>query len=320
MTADGLTTAEGVTTADGLTTAEGDQTVPGPQASTGGAGREAIQYHYDISRDFYRLWLDSRMVYSCALWPGDFDEDFDAAQVAKLEWHATAMRVDGGGRALDVGCGWGAMLGYLTEERHVGHVTGLTLSADQAAAVTPSDRVEVRLEDWRDHRPERPYDAIVSIGAFEHFARHDLAQAERRAVYRSFFERCGEWLDEGGRLSLQTIAHEDFDPSSGLPSSFFVDQIFPESGLPQLSDIVETAEPVFRLVGFRNDGEHYEHTLRLWQQRLESRQDEACRLVGRDTYRRYVRYLRVSRAMFARRLCTLNRLVLERRRASSPRG
>ncbi len=253
------------------------------------------------------------MVYSCALWPGDLDDDLDRAQLAKLDWHATAAQVDGASRVLDVGCGWGAMLRYLTAERQVHHVTGLTLSSDQFAAIPQSEYAQVRLEDWRDHQPLAPYNAIVSIGAFEHFARHDLSRAERHAVYGSFFDRCALWLSEGGRLALQTIAYEDFDRSTGPVSSFFTEEIFPESALPQLSDIIEAAEGRFRLLALRNDPEHYEHTLRLWQKRLESNQAEASQLVGRETYRRYLRYLRVSRAMFDRRVCTLYRMAFERR-------
>jgi cyclopropane-fatty-acyl-phospholipid synthase len=292
-------------------------TADAAQAPIGGATRKAIEHHYDVGRDFFRLWLDDRLVYSCALWPGDLDDDLDAAQLAKLAWHATAARVDGAARVLDVGCGWGALMQYLVAERHVGHVTGLTLSSDQFSAVPVTDHAEVRLEDWRDHQPLSPYSAIVSIGAFEHFARPDLSRDQRRTVYRNFFDRCALWLVEGGRLSLQTIAFEDFEPSSGAVSSFFTEEIFPESALPQLSDIVETAEQYFRLVGFRSDPEQYSQTLRLWQKRLETNQVEASNLVGRDTYRRYLRYLRVSRAMFDRRVCTLYRMIFERRAAGA---
>lgn len=283
------------------------------RAGTGGAGRQAIEHHYDVGRDFYRLWLDPRLVYSCALWTGELDEDLEGAQLAKLAWHATAARADGAGRVLDIGCGWGAMLRYLVDERGVGHATGLTLSADQASACASSDRYDARVEDWRDHRPDGGYDAIISIGAFEHFARDDLTRTERVAIYRDFFERCAGWLPAGGRLSLQTIAYEDYDRTSSTTSSFFIEEIFPESGLPQLSDIINAAEGWFRLVGFRSDATHYEQTLRLWQANLEAKSAEATQVVGRETYRRYLRYLRVSRAMFQRRVCTLYRLALERR-------
>ena len=285
-----------------------------PDAS-GGASRQAIEHHYDVGRDFYALWLDPRMVYSCAYWPGEPDADLGAAQVAKLDWHATAAQVDGAPRVLDVGCGWGAMLAYLSGERAVQHVVGLTLSADQAGYIRDRQPgVDVRLEDWRDHHPDGTYDAIISIGAFEHFARPELTTTERRGVYQSFFERCASWLPADGRLSLQTIGYEDFDEAKGPVSSFFTQDVFPESTLPYLSDIVVAAEPSFRVRAVRSDGEQYAHTLKLWQGRLEVRKDEAIASVGRETYRHYLRYLRVSRAMFERRICTLYRLVLERRR------
>ena len=154
------------------------------QSPIGGASRQAIEHHYDIGREFYRLWLDTRLVYSCALWTGSLGGDPEVGSVGEARLARDRGPVDGASHVLDVGCGWGAMVRYLAEERHVGHVTGLTLSSDQARAGPSSDHAEVRLEDWRDHRPARPYDAIISIGAFEHFARDDLPRPERRGVYR----------------------------------------------------------------------------------------------------------------------------------------
>ncbi len=278
-----------------------------------GATQQAIEHHYDVGRDFYRLWLGPSMVYSSALWLGELDDDLEAAQATKLAWHASTAGVNRTSRVLDVGCGWGAMLRYLSDEHQVCHATGLTLSRDQADAVEARQGVDVRLKDWREHVPSAPYDAIISIGAFEHFARHELTREQRREVYRGFFERCASWLVPGGRMSLQTIAYEDFEPDRQSASAFFTDEIFPESSLPSLSDIVVACEPTFRLVAFRSDGAQYSQTLRLWQNRLEANRDRAMELVDRATYRRYLRYLRVSRAMFDRRVCTLYRLGLERR-------
>ena len=301
----------------------GAESRAGTAGTPAGASRSAIEHHYDVGSDFYRLWLDREMVYSCALWDGPLDDGLDDAQVAKLAWHADSARVDGAARVLDVGCGWGAMLRYLTGSRGVGHATGLTLSADQAAAAasaSASASVEVRLEDWREHRPEQPYDAVISIGAFEHFARNDLDTAGRRSVYSAFFAACSGWLRAGGRLSLQTIAYEDFDTGSGTESRFFTEEIFPESSLPVLTDIVAASDPWFGIEVLRSDAAHYEHTLELWQRRLQAAEGPAIRLVGRDVYRRYVRYLRVSRGLFDRRVCTLYRISLRRRAAPTRLG
>lgn len=291
----------------------GETTQREPPVTTG-ASRQAIEHHYDVGREFYRLWLDDAMVYSCAFWPGELDEDLEAAQRAKLDWHASAARVDGATAVLDVGCGWGALLAHLRLQRGVAEVTGLTLSSDQAeTAAEAAPGAEVRLESWEQHPADRRYDAVISIGAFEHFARQGLSSAARRAIYRRFFRRCAGWLPPGGRLSLQSIAYEDFDPTGKQVSEFFTEEIFPESDLPRLTDVAEAFEPTFRLLSLRSDAEQYAHTLALWQRRLEAAQPAALELVDRSVYRRYLRYLRVSRALFERRSCTLYRLVLERR-------
>lgn len=301
-----------------------------PPGETLGASRAAIEHHYDVGREFYGLWLDSEMVYSCAMWddgspPGG---DLETAQRTKLAWHAESAHAHGAARVLDVGCGWGALARYLVAERGVGHVTGLTLSADQAAYVASSSGsaapepgqggIEVRLEDWRDHRPAEPYDAIVSIGAFEHFARHDLERAERRAVYRSFFDATASWIQPEGWMSLQTIAYDDADPEKVRNFDFLTEEIFPESGLPTLADIVVAAEPSWRIVRLRSDPDHYAATLRIWQDRLEANREAANELVGRSTYRRYTRYLRLCRALFDQRACTLYRISLQRRYDHTP--
>ncbi|MDQ2726695.1 MAG: cyclopropane-fatty-acyl-phospholipid synthase family protein [Actinomycetota bacterium] len=300
--------------------------------SSQGASREAIEHHYDVGADFYALWLDPQLTYSCALWPTEvgrtlgLDDDLDAAQAAKLDLHARwagATRTGAAGRdgekqvrrVLDVGCGWGSMLGHLVDQYGVTDGTGLTLSSDQAARIAAGGRpqLEIHLTDWRDHQPSEPYDGIVSIGSFEHFARGDLGAGERRHVYEQFFERCWAWLRPGGRLSLQSIGMEDVSGGDGPLTEFLSRQVFPESALPRLADIVTAADRWFRVQAVRSDAAHYEHTLHLWQQRLEARKAEATELVGRRTYRHYLRYLRVCRAMFDRGNCTLYRVAFLRR-------
>ncbi len=300
-----------------------------PRGETLGASRAAIEHHYDVGRDFYGLWLDSEMVYSCAMWADGSppDGDLETAQKTKMAWHAESAHAQGAARVLDVGCGWGALARHLVAEHGVEHVTGLTLSADQAAYVASGSgsagpgprqgRIEVRLEDWRDHRPAAPYDAIVSVGAFEHFARHGLERAERRAVYRSFFDAAGGWIRPGGWMSLQTIAYDDADPDKVRNFDFLTEEIFPESGLPTLADVVVAAEPSWRIVKLRSDPDHYAATLRIWQDRLEANRGPATDLVGRSTYRRYARYLRLCRALFDQRACTLYRISLQRRNAAT---
>ncbi len=281
-----------------------------------GASPEAIQHHYDLGNDFYSLWLDPTRTYSCALWERE-DDTLEAAQLRKLDYLAAGARAPGAARVLDVGCGWGSLMRRLVEHHGVGAVTGLTLSDAQAGWIrTWADgRYDVRLENWADHRPDRPYDAIVSIGAFEHFADYGLPRSERVASYTRFFERCREWLPAGGRLALQTIAkgsNVQLDRRAVRELLFIIERIFPESELPWLSEIVEASERRFEVRTLRNDAEHYARTCQAWLDNLGARRDEAVALVGEEHVADYERYLAGSVLCFERQHVGLLRLVLER--------
>jgi cyclopropane fatty-acyl-phospholipid synthase-like methyltransferase len=176
--------------------------------SSAGASEQAIQAHYDVSNDFYALWLDSSMVYSCALWDDeDAGDTLHLAQLRKLDYHLSEAQAHGKARLLDVGSGWGALLERSVTHYGVGHAVGLTLSRAQAdwVAQSASERVSVLLESWADHAPEASYDAIVSIGAFEHFAKIGLAKAQKIDAYRRFFKWCHEHASDNCTLSLQSI-------------------------------------------------------------------------------------------------------------------
>jgi len=261
-----------------------------------GASRAAIQHHYDVGNEFYALWLDPTLSYSCALWrEGD---NLEQAQRAKIAHHLAQIAPPPGARVLDVGCGWGATLFELVGRHHAAAAIGLTLSERQKQHIDQTNvpGVEVLLESWEDHRPAQPYDGIVSVGAFEHFARPDLSAAQRVAIYRRFFGRCHDWLKPGGRLSVQTIAcgnmrREDF-------SSFFASEIFPESDLPTLGEIAEAADCLFEIESVHNDRRDYARTLKAWRANLAARRAEAEALVGPETVHRYDRYFMLAAIAF----------------------
>ncbi|HVY18859.1 MAG TPA: cyclopropane-fatty-acyl-phospholipid synthase family protein [Bauldia sp.] len=275
-----------------------------------GASRAAIQAHYDLSEDFFRLWLGPELVYSAALFEGD--EDLAAAQMRKLDHHIGAARARGAGRVLDIGCGWGALLRRLVQSAGVREATGLTLSASQARwirdAAVPG--VTVREESWREHRPTAPYDAIISIGAFEHFARPGLSAHEKLAAYREFFAFCRDALKENGRLSLQTIAY--VGSHAQLPP-FIAEEVFRESELPLIAEPLIAAADAFEVVALRNDREHYDRTLRMWERALATHEREAVALVGADAVAHFHRYLKISAMGFRTRAICLLRMSFVRR-------
>ena len=275
-----------------------------------GASAAAIRAHYDLSNDFFRLWLGPDMIYSAALFEGG--DDLDQAQTRKLDHHIEAAAARGAARVLDVGCGWGALLRRLVENAGIRQAIGLTLSSEQAAHVRALGLpgVTVREESWRDHKPEAPYDAIVSIGAFEHFARKGLTPEEKLSAYRDFFDFCRTNLKMGGRVSLQTIAYvaTGFD----LPP-YIAEEVFPESELPLVWEPIAAAGWGFELVAFRNDREHYERTLRHWQRNLTARREEAVAIAGEAAVAHFDRYLKISAMAFRMGFICLTRMSFARR-------
>lgn len=273
-------------------------------AAKRGASPEAIRRHYDVANDFYELWLDRTMCYSCALWEGDEpDSMLEQAQLRKLDFHANQINAKNAARVLDVGCGWGSLLRRLVDTYGVGHATGLTLSNAQAEwSFQRSDpRVDIRIESWMDHVPTQPYDGIISVGAFEHFAKAEMSDGERIAAYREFFKKCWEWLKPGGRLSLQTIAYANVDVAhvkEQADTKFFFDVIFPESVLPTLADIVAASDGLFEVVNLRNDREMYFRTCQIWYRNLVACKAEALKIVDQEVYDRFVRYLKLSAFVF----------------------
>ena len=265
------------------------------QDSQIGASPAAISAHYDLSNEFFELVLGPGLVYSCALF--EDGDDLAAAQLRKLDHHIAAAGAAGAQRVLDIGCGWGALLARLTEHAGVKKAVGLTLSPSQAAWMrrNPKSAVEIREESWRDHKPDKRYDAIISIGAFEHFVHIGMEPEKKLAAYREFFEFCDRALVSRGRLSLQTIAYNR-QPDTIDP--FISQTIFPESELPLVWEPVAAAGKKFELVALRNDREHYFRTLRYWDKNLSKHWGEAVALVGQPAAENFRRYLRVSAAAF----------------------
>lgn len=266
--------------------------VGAPVPQSGGAGASDIEFHYGVSNEFYRRWLDPEMVYSCALW--DAAGNLADAQIAKLDYHVGQARAGRAGRVLDIGCGWGALLRRLVHRHEVGRAVGLTLSESQASWIAQERMpgIEVVLSDWRDYAAAEPFDSIISIGAFEHFARFGLSHAQKVGEYRAFFEACRRLLGPGGYVSIQTISAQDMQPEQ--LSRFIADSVFPKSDLPTLAEIVEALPRGLELVALRNDRLDYAKTCNEWLRNLRTNRAECSQLVGPEVVAKYEKYLGLS--------------------------
>jgi len=278
---------------------------------------EAIRYHYDNDTAFFASWLDETLSYSAGRWRpplggGPAPETLAEAQAEKIAFHLDAVDLPVGGALLDIGCGWGAVLKEAMR-RGAARAVGLTLSRDQLAHITRQARpgVEARLEDVFAYTPERTFDGAISIGAFEHFARPEMARGEKIAAYRDFFARMHGALAPGARLSLQTIVWDDltFDEAKRwIPQT-----VFPQSDIPFVDEVVESSHETFRLVYLENGPQDYALTLSAWIANLKAARDDIAARWGEEKYGFFERYLRNSRLAFTRRKNALARFVLQRR-------
>jgi cyclopropane-fatty-acyl-phospholipid synthase len=257
---------------------------------------EDVQAHYDLSDEFFRLFLDPTQTYSCAYFERD-DMTLEEAQKAKIDLSLGKLGLEPGMTLLDVGCGWGATLNRALEKYDV-NVVGLTLSKNQQAHVeklfaesdSPRNK-RVLLEGWEQFH--EPVDRIVSIGAFEHFGRDR---------WDDFFKMAYTALPAGGVMMLHTIikpSAEEMEARS-LPLTmtklkffkFIMDEIFPGGELPYGAKIQEYG----RQAGFETTKVqplrlHYARTLDIWAAALESRRDDAIAVQSEEVYDRYMKYL-----------------------------
>ncbi len=274
----------------------------------GSATRQDIEFHYDVGDDFYRLWLDAGMNYSAALWKGV--DDLESAQNQKNAFHLDVVNARSAQRILDVGCGWGALLERARALSPCAELVGLTLSSTQSEHCSASlPDAQIRLESWENHSPTAPYDAIVSVGALEHFVNHRMTRKERIETYASFFRFCRNSMSPNGRMSLQTIGYGNLP--GGKLDAFIYDSIFPNSDLPFLDELVAATHGTLEITSVRNDRLDYARTCSAWVERLTHRAEEAVAVTGNaELVAGYIRYLKMSAAGFNVGALALYRLTL----------
>ncbi len=261
--------------------------------------RRNVAHHYDVSDAFYRIWLDERMVYSCAYFRHDGDT-LDAAQFQKLDHICRKLRLDTGERFLDIGCGWGALL-FHAAERYGVEATGITLSQNQFDHVTReiaarglSGRVRVELRDYLDLPDDAGYDKVASVGMFEHVGVHRFPHYFGK-IYR-VLKPGGLVLNHG--ITLNSVTAQSL--GSGI-SDFVEDYVFPGGQLTHVAHVIEgMAKEGLEPIDAESLREHYARTLWHWVDRLEANADVARAEVGDERYRIWRIYMAGSAHAFDR--------------------
>ena len=296
---EGLIDVEGalkdiVAVAHGLADAAsvGEQAVARPRRRTDHSralDSDAIRYHYDVSNEFYAQWLDPAMVYSCAYFERG-DESLALAQQKKIDHILTKVRLQPGQRLLDIGCGWGALV-IRAAQQFGARCVGITLSENQYAlarervkAAGLEDRVEIRLQDYRDV-PDGPFDRVTSVGMFEHVGLNHLA---------AYFGQVRALLAPDGWVLNHGITSSDaHDGEASKGAGGFVHRyVFPHGELPHIGTVMRTMqEGGLEVFDAENLRRHYARTVALWSEAFEARRDRIRALVDDKRWRIWRVYL-----------------------------
>ena len=266
-------------------------------SQTRGSDKKEVQFHYDISNEFFKLWQDPHQVYSCAYFEKD-DYNLEQAQLAKIDLSLGKLGLEPGMTLLDIGCGWGATINRAVEKYDV-NVIGLTLSENQKQHIEnhwlanyKGDRtMEVRLQPWEDFSGK--VDRIVSIGAFEHFGFNK---------YDDYFKKTYDWLPDDGVQMLHTITipEDEEIKAKKLPLTmsrvrfikFIMDEIYPGGRLPLASMVTNHAiKAGYKVTQEQHLQPHYVKTLDTWAANLEANKDEAIEITNEVIYERFLKYL-----------------------------
>lgn len=250
--------------------------------------KASIEYHYDVSNDFYDLWLDENMVYSCAYFE-DGDESLDAAQLKKIDHILTKIRIHRGQTLLDIGCGWGALV-IRAAQKYGAKCVGITLSENQYQLAKERVRtlgldssIEIRLQDYRDVRGT--FDRITSVGMFEHVGLENLS---------AYFAKVASLLAEDGVVMNHGITSSDAaSGDSPHGGGTFIDKyVFPQGELPHISLALKTMqEGGIEPLDVENLRRHYAQTLAMWTDRFEKKSAEIRAVIDEKKYRIWRVYL-----------------------------
>jgi cyclopropane-fatty-acyl-phospholipid synthase len=272
-----------------------------------GSTQADVAVSYDVDNEFFRLWLDERMNYTCALFEdkdletvtpdgGKPAGNLEQAQLRKLGWLHDAARLSPDKSVLDIGCGWGANMEYLALSRKVGDVHGITLSPAQHTEIKRRaiPNVTSHCVSYRDYQPDRKFDAIISICMMEHICSPEEARSGKHIeMYRNYFRLAHEWTSPGAWFGLQTILRNRFPRTKKeiQDIGFCTYTIFPGGITPRLEDIVVAVNPYWEIMEVKTRRTDYQKTTQHWLNRLVDHKDVVVKKWGQQVLDDYVRYL-----------------------------
>jgi cyclopropane-fatty-acyl-phospholipid synthase len=253
-----------------------------------------VQVSYDVGNEFFRLWLDKRMNYTCGIY--DETDDLDEAQIAKLNFLHDYSKITQEGSILDIGCGWGANIEFLARDKGVKDVHGITLSPAQFDEINSRKipNVTAHCVNYLDYKPDRLFDAVISICMIEHVVTPEQARSgEHIDLYRNYFRLAHEWTKPGAHFALQTILRNRAPRNRKdiQDIGWMTYEIFPGGITPRLEDIVIAVNPYWEVKQVTTRRVDYQKTCAHWLEGLKRSEDFICEKWGSQVFEDYDRYL-----------------------------
>jgi cyclopropane-fatty-acyl-phospholipid synthase len=279
------------------------------------SSQEEVKVSYDVGNEFFRLWLDKRMNYTCGIF--DDTDDLDEAQFAKLAKLYDYAHVEKHHSVLDIGCGWGANIEYLAKDRGVEDVHGITLSPAQHAEIMSRDMpgVTTHCVDYLDYEPDRKFDGVISICMIEHVATPEQARSgEHIDLYRNYFRLAHEWTKPGAYFALQTILRNRIPRNRQdiRDIGWVTYEIFPGGISERMEDVVVSVNPYWEIMEVKTRRLDYQLTCEKWLEGLRRNEDEIRSRWGDKVFDDYDRYLRTCVRGFAMHYQSLAQWSLKR--------
>jgi cyclopropane-fatty-acyl-phospholipid synthase len=292
-----------------------------------GSTKADVAVSYDVSNEFFRLWLDERMNYTCAVYT-DIEEELhgrpvtarpslEQAELEKLRVLSEYAHVKPGMTVLDIGCGWGANVEYQALVNKVGAAHGITLSEAQCAEIRRRavPNVHAQVCSYLDYKPGQKFDALISICMMEHICTPDEAR-EGKAVqmYRNYFRLAHEWTKPGAWFGLQTILRNFVprDRNDVKNIGWVTYEIFPGGITPRLEDIIAAVNPYWEVIEVKTRRLHYQRTTGEWLKRLRDHEAQIRATWGDKTFDDYDRYLSTCVRGFDKHYQSLAQYALKR--------
>ena len=281
-----------------------------------GSNQRQVEVSYDVSNEFFRLWLDEAMFYTSAVFESD-SQTLEAAQRNKMRILSDFAGITAESKVLDIGCGWGSAMEYIARERGAKLVHGVTLSRAQMEEINRRGvpGVEARVQDYRTFETDQRYSALVSICMIDHLCSPEEARAGKALeIYRAYFKKAWELTEPGAKFGLQAILRNRVPRDrKDLAELYWVThEIFPGGLNPRLEELIAAVNPYWEVVEVHTRRDDYRRTTHEWRRRLRASEAKIRKDFGDQVFVDYDRYLSCCVTSFEKHYSSLSQLRLHR--------